>query len=170
MLHELRMLRVFNSLLSRVLADALAIELDKHDLSLAQYHALKYVAHASTHTENCDVSCLATALGTSVPAATKMADRLQAAEWIKRREAQHDRRHIMLELTAKGRAAMQQLAGCAEAALQPLLEQLSTEEREQLAQGMEPLTRHILELPGLEGFCLYCGETNMDDCPLDKNE
>lgn len=170
MLQELHLLRVFQSLLSRVLTDALAVELDKHSLSAAQYRALQYIAHTSAHTRGCDVSCLATALGTSVPAATKMADRLEAAGWLKRHESQHDRRHTMLELTAKGQAVMRQLAGCEEVALQPLLERLSTVEREQLVQGMELLIRHVIKLPGLEDFCLYCGESHIDDCPLDKKE
>lgn len=169
MLQELRLLRVLHSVLTRLFSDALSAELATYDLSSAQYHALQYIAHSGTQAEECDVSSLAKALGTSVPAATKMADRLQAAGWLERHYAEHDRRHTFLQLTAKGQAVINQLAGCVEATLQPLLQQLTAEEREQLTGGVEAFIGHALKLPALQDTCLYCGESHTADCPLQQD-
>lgn len=163
MRRESRLLRVFHSVLSRLLADALAVELAAHDLSAAQYRALQYVAHAGQS----DISSLAAAFTTSVPAATKMADRLQAAGWVERYYSEHDRRQTMLRPTEKGHAVVQQIAGCEEAALEQVLQQLTAEERELLAGGVESFIRQALESPGLENLCLHCGETHIANCPLD---
>ena len=45
MLKDSRLLRVFNVVLQRLLTDILTAELAVHDLSKAQYDALRYVAH-----------------------------------------------------------------------------------------------------------------------------
>lgn len=163
MRQESRLLRVFYSVLSRLLADALAVELEKHDLSVAQYRALQYLAH----TGQSDISSLAAASTTSVPAATKMADRLQAAGWAERYYSEHDRRQTMVRPTEKGFAVVLQIAGCEEVALEQVLQQLTAEERELLAGGIESFTRQALESPGPENLCLHCGETHIAKCPLD---
>lgn len=159
---ESRLLRVFHSVLSRLLADALAVELEKHDLSAAQYRALQYIVH----TGQSDISSLADASTTSVPAATKMADRLQAAGCVERYYSEHDRRQTMIRPTEKGLAVVLQVAGCEEVALEQVLQQLTAEEREHLAGGIESFTRQALELPGLESLCLHCGDTHIAKCPL----
>lgn len=166
MLQELRLLRVFHSVLTRLLADALEAELIAHDLSPAQYRALQYVAHAGQS----DISSLAAAFTTSVPAATKMADRLQAAGWLERYESEFDRRHTMLRLTEKGRNAIVQLAGCEEAVLQQILLQLTDQERAQLIAGSTAFSTQALKLPTLQDLCLYCGEAHIANCPLDIKE
>ncbi len=170
MLQESRLLRVFHLLLRHLLTDALATELEAYDLSPAQYHALRYVAHATLYAGECDISSLASALGTSVPAATKMADRLQAAGWLERRDAPHDRRHTLLQLTPQGDVAVDQLSGCTERAVQTILQQLTTEEREQLVTGILAFTRHSMELPMLRNVCLFCGKNHAPDCPLAGKE
>ncbi|NLW18070.1 MAG: MarR family transcriptional regulator [Firmicutes bacterium] len=166
MLKDSRLLRVFNVVLQRLLTDILTAELAVHDLSKAQYDALRYVAHTDVHASRCDISSLASALGTSVPAATKMADRLQAAGWLERQDAPHDRRHTLLKLTAQGEAVIDQLAGCTERALQKFLEQLPTAERVQLVSGVSSFLKHALQQPNLQNICLYCGETHASECPL----
>lgn len=170
MLQESRLLRVFHLVLRNLLAEALATDLANHDLSPAQYNALRYVAHATVHTGQCDISSLASALGTSVPAATKMADRLEVAGWLERQDSPHDRRHTLLNLSASGREVVEQLAGCTDRVLQEVLQGLTPEEREQLVSGIQAFISHSMRLSTGQKICLFCGQNHASDCPLAMRE
>ncbi|HBK85043.1 MAG TPA: hypothetical protein DDZ53_03320 [Firmicutes bacterium] len=163
MLPDARLLRVFHSVVSRLLSDGLTPELAAHNLSVTQYRALQYLAHA----KQSDISGLATALATSVPAATKLVDRLQAADWVARHYSVIDRRQTIVTLTETGRSVINQLAGCEEAALVEILERLTAQEREQLAAGMQAFSAQAVKSSALQDLCLYCGEDHMANCPLD---
>ena len=53
---------------------------------------------------NCNVSAVAEDLRVHMSNATRICDRLVAAGLLERRRAEHDRRHVLLVLTADGRA------------------------------------------------------------------
>jgi DNA-binding MarR family transcriptional regulator len=54
--------------------------------------------------ENCNVSAVAGDLKVHMSNATRICDRLVAAGLLERRRAEYDRRHVLLVLTAAGRA------------------------------------------------------------------
>ncbi|MDZ4721401.1 MAG: MarR family transcriptional regulator [Roseiflexaceae bacterium] len=95
------------------------------DLSVPQFRTLRFVArHPAT-----SLSDLADHLGMTLPAASKLVDRLLEQRLIARATATGDRRRAELTLTPHGQAALQVAAAAAQDRLTERLSMLSEQER-----------------------------------------
>ncbi|NLY53060.1 MAG: MarR family transcriptional regulator [Firmicutes bacterium] len=159
---EARLLRALHSVITRLVSQGLETALATYQLSVAQYHTLQYLAHV----EQSDISGIASAFSISVPAATKMVDRLQAAGWVERRPSEQDRRHVIVVLTESGQAVIDDLAGKEADSLAQVLAKMGEEQRAQLFVGGTAFVTQAREMPEIEGLCLFCGKEHTDDCPL----
>jgi DNA-binding MarR family transcriptional regulator len=94
------------------------------DLSVPQFRTLRFVArHPAT-----SLSDLAEHLGMTLPAASKLVDRLLEQLLITRATAAGDRRRAELTLTLRGQAALKLAAAAAQAHLAERLAALSEQE------------------------------------------
>ncbi len=103
--------------------------LEGSGLSLAQYQLLETLAG----TPERPVSELAAAAGVAPPTATRMLDALVRDGLAERRPAEHDRRVVLVSLTADGRDAVATAAERVAAARARVRDRLTAAERKQAA-------------------------------------
>ena len=117
---------------------AMRKELAAHEgveLSVPQFRALRFVGRRPGDS----LSDLAEHLGTSRPAASKLADRLAEVGLLTRATDPGDRRQALLSLTDRGRGALQAAHDAAEARLAERLAQLAPDDLELCAQALGTL-------------------------------
>ncbi|MBI3637437.1 MAG: MarR family transcriptional regulator [Candidatus Rokubacteria bacterium] len=105
------------------------------DLTFAQSQVLFYVAEHP----GCPMGDVAKAFAVTLPAITHIVDRLEQKELAGRHHAAGDRRVYALELTAQGRALVDELHTLRTRALSDVLVRLSADDRRQLVHGLEAL-------------------------------
>ncbi|WP_329201251.1 MULTISPECIES: MarR family winged helix-turn-helix transcriptional regulator [unclassified Streptomyces] len=88
-----------------------------------------------------NLSRLADMVGVSVPAGSRLCDRLEAAGFLRRERAATDRREIGLFLTRDGGDSLHLLSELRAADLRAVLQRMSNEEREALLAGLRAYTR-----------------------------
>lgn len=105
-------------------------------------------------------------LGLSHPGTVRLIDRLVAEGLVERRQGQ-DRRAVALYPTARGMALREELLRGRLAAIRPLIEPLSADDRDALAElvakvlrGMEPTDRERCSL------CRLCDGRVCVECPI----
>jgi len=101
----------------------------------AQMRALLTIDQAGS----LNLSGLAGALGASASAASRLCDRMQAAGLLTRDRAAASRREIVLLPTESGRRLAEWVRGRRRAALRDVMETMSPDGREALAQGLREL-------------------------------
>jgi DNA-binding MarR family transcriptional regulator len=101
----------------------------------AQMRALLIIDRAGS----LNLSRLAEALGASASAASRLCDRIQAAGLLTRDRAAASRREIVLFPTESGRRLAQWVRGRRRAALGDVLQAMSPDGREALAEGLREL-------------------------------
>jgi DNA-binding MarR family transcriptional regulator len=101
----------------------------------AQIRALLIIDRAGS----LNLSRLAEALGASASAASRLCDRIQAAGLLTRDRAAASRREIVLFPTESGRRLAQWVRGRRRAALGDVLQAMSPDGRDALAQGLREL-------------------------------
>ena len=101
----------------------------------AQMRALLTIAQAGS----LNLSRLAGALGASASAASRLCDRMQAAGLLTRGRAAASRREIVLLPTESGRQLAEWVRSRRRAALRDVLQTMSPDGREALAQGLREL-------------------------------
>ncbi|MFJ6718386.1 MarR family winged helix-turn-helix transcriptional regulator [Streptomyces sp. NPDC091259] len=90
-----------------------------------------------------NLSRLAEQVGASVPAASRLCDRLEAAGLLRRFRAFADRREVGLSLTARGDEALTSLAARRAADLCEVLSWMAVEDRRSLVTGLLAFTRAV---------------------------
>jgi DNA-binding MarR family transcriptional regulator len=110
-------------------------ELAGQELSLAELSALMLISRDGPM----PVGVLASELGRSQTAASRLADRLVRAELLTRREDEHDRRVRVLELSAGGRKVLAAYERQHSEAHARLFEALSPDELKALVSALEIL-------------------------------
>lgn len=110
-------------------------------LTLAQFHLLEPLREAGELT----VSELAVGAGVAAPTATRMLDALVRDGLVTRRPAEHDRRAVLVGLTADGRTALDGAAKLVEAARARIRDSLTPEEQEQAAALLRRLAAAVEE-------------------------
>jgi DNA-binding MarR family transcriptional regulator len=100
--------------------------------------------------ESMDVGTLASRMGVTPGATTRLVDRMLAREWVERHRDPSDRRRVLLELTDAGRDEAASLRGLTEDVVEVVVEQLPTDERESVLRAMK-LLRQALEEVDVEG-------------------
>lgn len=124
----------------------MAAELRKQHIQLVPAQ-LGVLGALSIH--SCNLSELAELSGVSLPTMSGTVSHMVGQGWIQRTRSPHDRRMILLELTADGRALFEQLVQHIVAHLGTLLAPLSTEELTAVAHGLVTLQKVF---PPLEPF------------------
>ena len=106
-----------------------------HSIPPAQMRALLTIDQAGS----LNLSRLAGALGASASAASRLCDRMQAAGLLTRDRAAASRREIVLLPTESGRRLAEWVRSRRRAALREVLQTMSPDGREALAQGLREL-------------------------------
>jgi MarR family transcriptional regulator, organic hydroperoxide resistance regulator len=115
--------------------------LEGSGLTLAQFQLLEGLRSAGELT----VSELAVGAGVAVPTATRMLDGLVRDGIVTRRQAEHDRRAVVISLTADGAAAVKVAAERVEAARARVRDSLTPGEQEQAAALLRRLAAAVEE-------------------------
>lgn len=148
---------------TRVVGEHLAHSED--DLTASQLLALRFIL---LHPE-CSLSALAEGLGISNPAATKVMDRLERKELVRRVQAD-DRRQIKATITNRGREVGEEHLRLQLESYTGLINSMTQAERDSLQLGLEAIVQAAVRLyPDWEQFCLHCGiGCEKDDCLLHR--
>jgi DNA-binding MarR family transcriptional regulator len=111
-------------------------------LSLAQFYLVEELGENEPRT----VGELAVAAGVAQPTATRMLAGLARDGFVTRRAADHDRRVVLVELTDRGRAALDDKLQEVQDARRRLSESLTAQERRDAATLLDRLGEIIEEL------------------------
>jgi DNA-binding MarR family transcriptional regulator len=95
---------------------------------------------------DCNVSAVAEDLGVHMSNATRTCDRLVAAGLLERRRAEHDRRHVLLALTAAGRQLFDEAMAHRRTRIEEAMERMSVQERTDLARSFTRLVEAAREV------------------------
>ena len=90
-----------------------------------------------------NLTALAEELAAIPSSATRLCDRLVAADLIVRQPGTHDRREVTLHLTASGKRVVRQVRDSRREGLRDGLDQLSSRERRDLLSGLQALARRM---------------------------
>ena len=96
--------------------------------------------------ENCGISAISDRFDITNAAASQLVDKLVQSRLIQREEDPHDRRAKLLNLTEKGKELIQQGAERRYRWMEDLARKLSSEEREQVSEALDIMTRAAQEL------------------------
>jgi DNA-binding MarR family transcriptional regulator len=132
--------QIANQLLSIILplTRSVAAELRHSESSLNSAH-LGVLAMLSVRP--CNLSELAEYQGVSLPTMSGSISRLETRGWVQRERSTADRRIVLVELTPKGQKRLAEMTQHAETYLVNLLGELSSAERETLADGLTVLQK-----------------------------
>jgi DNA-binding MarR family transcriptional regulator len=133
-------------LVMREVRKELALE-QQVELSVPQFRALRFVAR---HPQ-ASLSDLAAHLGTTRPAASKLADRLVELGVLDRSVALADRRQAALALTDRGQGALQRARDAVQAQMAERLGGLASSELEHCAQSLTTLRALFVSSQEAEG-------------------
>lgn len=103
----------------------------EEEVTLPQYRMLVVLGTRGPR----PVSLLASALGVAAPTATRMCDRLVRKGLVARRSNAHDRRQVLLSLTASGQQLLDVVTSRRRAEIASLLEQIPRERHATLVEG-----------------------------------
>lgn len=106
----------------------LSSELNKGDVSYAQFFLLGYLANEDSLT----MSDIARKMGHSTAAATGLVDRLEKLGYVQRQHAADDRRKVLVKITKKGEQLVSHLRGGIEEGVSRLLSDRSTSASEMM--------------------------------------
>lgn len=105
------------------------------DMTLPQFRVLALVASSTER-----ASHLAELAAVSRPSLTGLLDGLEARGWVRRVDVTGDRRGVLLEVTAEGRAALTHAERAMAATLVDLLEPASADDRVRAVRGLASLS------------------------------
>lgn len=108
-------------------------------LSLTQLRALA----AAEQLGSCTLGALAEELLISTSSASRLVDRLVAADVLDRRTSETNRREVSLDVTAIGRRLLRRHENARRAVFAELLRELTPAETRALLRGLEAVHRHV---------------------------
>lgn len=158
----LRCLKLFCRKVDRSVLQPAAEAASEWGLPEAQLAALRFV-HRN---RGCLLGEVASALGISAPAATRLIDRLEEKGLVIRGLKKGDRRAFSLTLSPKGEQAAVSIEAIEGQAVERLLRSLSEEERELVGRAMELVIAAAGALP--ESLCLHCGDAHNAGCIIER--
>ncbi len=120
-----RVLESFVETMFRLMMDHHQRHVSELELTIPQAHALRLLRHGPLCTGE-----LAAELKISAPAVTQLTDRLMRKQLIERRQADGDRRSVLVQLTGRGRRAINRVRECRHDIFCGALENLNDEDRE----------------------------------------
>ena len=114
----------------------------KPELSASQFHLLEPLAGSDGPLAVC---ALADAAGVAAPTATRMLDGLARDGFVERRHSESDRRSVLVSLTERGEAAVENAHEVIETWRREVFERLKPEEREPAARLLARLAEVLEE-------------------------
>src|SRR5262245_38365616 len=137
-----RLVDLLNALGSTTFRQLLWQRASELDLTYAQSQVLFYVnEHPSCH-----MGDVAKAFGVTLPAVTHIIDRLEQKQFARRGDDPADRRVYVLELTAQGKALVQELHALQIGSLERVLARMSGDDRQRVVRGLEALVDAAMEV------------------------
>lgn len=111
---------------------------------------------------------VASALGVSPPAATRLIDGLVKRGMVRRVQSEVDRRTLVLSPTARGEELVMDVEEEEMEGFSRITSQMDGEGEGQLLEGIRHFIEAVLKRDGvsLSGLCLHCGEAHDPDCVL----
>ena len=103
------------------------------DLSIPQFRILNFI----NRNPQASLSSLADHIGLTLPTMSKMVDGLVAREWVTRQASPGDRRQVLLGLTGRGKAMLDQAVAKTQASLADKLSTLSSTDRDTVFEAMK---------------------------------
>lgn len=103
------------------------------DLSIPQFRILSYI----NRNPQASLSSLADHIGLTLPTMSKMVDGLVVREWVTRQSSPGDRRQVLLGLTGRGKAMLDQAVAKTQASLAEKLSVLSPADRDVVFEAMK---------------------------------
>ena len=134
-----RLLELLNTLLGSTFRQILWRNAAELELTYAQAQVLFYVAQH----RGCHMGQVAKTFNVTLPAITQIVDRLVQKRFLTRGSNPADRRVSILELTAEGKALVQELERVQVEALDPVLQRLSARDRNRLIKGLEKFVEAV---------------------------
>ncbi len=113
----------------------LQLALKPHGLTATQYNALRILRGAGSQPLPC--SEIGERLISQDPDITRLLDRLERNGWIRRERDQKDRRLVLSQITAEGRAQLKKLDGLVEECVEEMLAHMSVEALQQMIAHLE---------------------------------
>jgi DNA-binding MarR family transcriptional regulator len=111
------------------------------ELTYAQAQVLFYVGQHP----GCHMGQVAKTFNVTLPAITQIVDRLEQKRFLTRSSKPADRRVYILELTAEGKALVQELEVLQVEVLEPVLQRLSARDRGYLIKGLEKFVEAVTD-------------------------
>jgi DNA-binding MarR family transcriptional regulator len=130
-----RLLDLLNALGSTTFRQLLWQRASELDLTFAQSQVLFHVAERP----GCHMGDVAKAFGVTLPAVTHIIDRLEEKSFVVRGDHPADRRVYVLELTAQGKALVEEIHGMQMRSVETVLARMSAEDRARVIKGLEAL-------------------------------
>jgi len=125
--------------ISRLFSRDFSARVRDYDLTHTQWQALAVLSRQ----EGIKQAELANLLQVQPISLGRLIDRMEAAGWVERRPAPHDRRAIQLYLTPKVEPILDKMAGAASLTREAALCDFDTDEREQLFRMLERVKANL---------------------------
>jgi DNA-binding MarR family transcriptional regulator len=103
------------------------------DLSIPQFRILNFI----NRNPQASLSSLADHIGLTLPTMSKMVDGLVSREWVTRQASPGDRRQVLLGLTGRGKAMLDQAVAKTQASLAEKLSTLTSTDRDTVFAAMK---------------------------------
>lgn len=133
------------------------------DITPAQFTAMRYLFQNHRNL----LSDLATGLSISNAAVTKMTDRLEKKQLVKRISYAGDRRATALKLTPKGEEFVKKAAQSEIACMESVIKRMGKDDIDALIRGFNSFIQSGLDdIKDFNEVCLKCGVNHSDVCPL----
>ncbi len=152
-------------ILNKSAEDALSDSNIPQDLTRSLVECLQYVfLHGDSSLKQ-----ISYGLGISIPAASQLVDRLVRKSLVERKEAELDRRSMLVQITESGIANIKNIREKRTQWFHGVLEKMSVSDRESLTNGLEGFIEGATEdSDDLERSCAKCGMKHVNFCILNK--
>jgi DNA-binding MarR family transcriptional regulator len=139
-----RLLDLLNALGSTTFRQLLWQRASAIDLTYAQSQVLFFLRERP----GCHMGDVAKAFGVTLPAVTHIIDRLEQKEFVVRGDDPADRRVYVLDLTAQGKALVQEIHSMQMRGMEAVLKRMSAGDRQRAVKGLEALVEAASETAG----------------------
>jgi len=160
-----KLIELFRRIIVRRFTIPATLESAENVVTVSQLRALRYLERHS----DCTMGALASGLGISQPAATKLVDRLGAKNLADRHRQGRDRRQIQIRLTPEGRRLVEVVQLRRQGRLRDVLESMAPDRRASFLAGVEEFVRRaVTDAEAVKAICLQCGTEHTDDCLINQ--
>ena len=158
---------IFASMVRDILESKYLRDATELDLTVAQFHLLRLIAHNGSH----QVNEIASFLGVSQAAASKNVDKLVRLQLVSRDVQKKDRRAASLTLTSLGESIIQEYEELKEERLKTLIDRnFTADELDGLIRGLEKISHLVLEKEITDNTCMKCSAYYVEHCLLESQQ